>query len=390
MKIKRLDYCLFFVIVIFLIAGISFLATISAPASLKKFETTNYYLIHQLIWGFLPGILLGLFCFLIPLNFIRKISPFLLLANLIAFIALLLPQIGSRFWGATRWLDLGLFGFQPSEFFKIISILYLSSWLSGRLGRQSRETGILKTRKSSYGAKSDTSAGSRYGFKRVFLPFVVFLTIVAIALACQKDVSTLGIIGATALVIYFAAGTPIWHSFLIIIGAVSGLALLIKYETYRMSRLIVFLHPETDPMGIGFQMKQALITIGSGGLGGRGLGLSSQKFGFLPQSMSDSTFAIIAEELGFIGCIFLISLFLTFLWVGLMIAQRANDKFSQLAALGITFWIVIQGFVNIGSMIGLLPLTGIPLPFISYGGSHIVAELIGAGILLNIARHAKS
>ncbi|MBU3934911.1 putative lipid II flippase FtsW [Patescibacteria group bacterium] len=377
MRIKHLDYFLFFIIALFLIAGVSFLATISAPASLKRFETTNYYLIHQLVWGFLPGIILGFFFFLIPLSLLKKISPLLLLGNLIALVLVFLPQIGSRFWGASRWLDLGIINFQPSEFFKITSILYLSSWLKSRLGHQGRGTGILKNKKSFH------------SFKHVFLPFIVFLAVVVTALVFQKDVSTLGVIGATALVIYFAAGTPIWHCFLIIVAAVSGLVLLIKYEAYRMSRLIVFLHPETDPLGIGFQMKQSLIAVGSGGLGGRGLGLSSQKFGFLPQSMSDSTFAVIAEELGFIGCIFLILLFLTFLWAGLMVARRSDDKFCKLAALGITFWIVLQGFVNMGSMIGLLPLTGIPLPFISYGGSHIVAELIGMGVLLNIARHTK-
>ncbi|MBU4274729.1 putative lipid II flippase FtsW [Patescibacteria group bacterium] len=378
MKIKHLDYFLLFILALFLISGISFLATISAPASLKKFETTNYYLIHQLTHGFLPGIILGLVCFLIPLGFLRKISPIILLANLMALFLVFLPQIGSRIWGASRWLNFGIINFQPSEFLKISSILYLSSWLKNRLSYQHQGKGILKSKRV------------HYTFKQVFLPFLVFLAVISIILILQPDISTLGIIGVTALIIYFAAGTPVWHSFLIIIGAVSGLALLIKYEAYRMSRLIVFLHPEVDPMGIGFQMKQALISIGSGGLGGRGLGLSSQKFGFLPQSMSDSTFAIIAEELGFIGCVFLILLFLIFLWVGLMIARRADDKFSQLVALGITFWIVLQGFVNISSMIGILPLTGIPLPFISYGGSHIVAELIGVGILLNIARHNKS
>ena len=373
MKIKRLDFTLFFIVTVFIIAGIAFLATISAPASLEKFGTTNYYLIHQLKFGFLPGVLLGFFCFLIPLSFLRKISPLLLLVNLIAFAGLLIPQIASRFGGATRWLNfLGIFNFQPSEFFKIFSILYLSSWLKSRLTH--RKTGILKERKPSY------------SFKRVFLPFVIFLIAVAVAFVFQKDLSTLGIIGATALVIYFAAGTPLWHGFLIIGGAVFTFGLLIKYKAYRMSRIIVFLHPETDPLGIGFQLKQALIAIGSGGLYGRGLGFSSQKFGFLPHSMSDSTFAIIAEELGFLGCIVLIFLFLTFLWVGLMIVKRSDDKFCQLTALGITFWIVLQGFVNISSMIGLLPLTGIPLPFISYGGSHIVAELIAMGILLNIAR----
>ncbi len=377
MKIKHLDYFLLFIVALFLILGISFLATISASASFKKFGTTNYYLIHQLTYGFVPGIILGLIFFLIPLNFLRKISPLLIMGNLIALVLVFLPQIGGRFWGASRWVNFGAINFQPSEFLKITSILYLSSWLKNRLNYQARGAGILKSRKS------------YYNFKQVFLPFLVFLVVISIILILQPDISTLVIIGSIALIIYFAAGTPFWHNFLIVGVASSGLFLLVKYEAYRLSRIVVFLNPEIDPMGIGFQMKQALIAIGSGGFAGRGLGMSSQKFGFLPQSISDSTFAIFAEETGFVGCIILILLFLMFLWIGLMIARRTDDKFCQLVAWGITFWILLQGFVNIGSMIGILPLSGIPLPFISYGGSHIVSELIGVGILLNIARHIR-
>ena len=374
MKIKHLDYFLLFIVALFLILGISFLATISAPLSFKRFEITNYYLVHQLTRGFLPGIILGMVFFLIPLDFLRKKSPLLLFGNLIALV--LVFFIGDRFWGATRWLSFGIISFQPSEFFKITSILYLSSWLKNRLNYYERGTAVMKRKKLDY------------NFKRVFLPFLIFLAIIAIILTFQKDVSTLGIIGLTMLAIYFATGAPIWHSFLIIGGALSGLFLLVKYEAYRLSRFLVFLNPEIDPMGLGFQAKQAIIAVGSGGIAGRGLGMSSQ-IGYLPQSMSDSTFAIFAEETGFAGCILLILLFLIFLWLGLMISRRSNDKFSEFAALGITFWIVLQGFVNISSMTGISPLAGIPLPFISYGGSHIVSELIGVGILLNIARHSK-
>lgn len=161
---------------------------------------------------------------------------------------------------------------------------------------------------------------------------------------------------------------------------------LIKLAPYRAARLLVFLKPEIDPMGIGYQIKQALIAVGSGGISGLGLGMSQQRLGFLPQSISDSIFAILAEETGFIGCLILIFLFLIFLWRGFEIAKVSQNKFSQLAALGITSWITLQALTNIGSMIGILPLTGIPLPFISYGGSALVSELAGVGILLNISK----
>jgi cell division protein FtsW len=156
-----------------------------------------------------------------------------------------------------------------------------------------------------------------------------------------------------------------------------------------MKRILVFLNPGIDPMGMGYQMKQILITIGSGGIFGLGLGMSVQKFGWIPQTMSDSIFAIFAEETGFVGSVVLIFLFLLLLWRGFRIAKMSQNKFSQLLAMGISCWICIQAFINIGAMIGLLPLTGIPLPFISYGGSHMVAELIGIGILLNISKSSK-
>ena len=149
------------------------------------------------------------------------------------------------------------------------------------------------------------------------------------------------------------------------------------------------LNPLYDPMGLGYQLKQSLIAVGSGGIFGLGLGMSNQKFGFIPQTISDSVFAIFAEELGLIGSFLLIITFLFFLWRGFKIAKRSQDKFSKLFAIGFTVWISIQALVNIGAIIGILPLAGIPLPFISYGGSHIAVELIGAGILLNISKSSR-
>ena len=188
---------------------------------------------------------------------------------------------------------------------------------------------------------------------------------------------------------YFLASTPIYHTILIFLIGVGGLSLLIKTSTYRFHRFITFLHPEIDPMGIGYQIKQALIAVGSGGIFGQGLGANLEKRSFLPHPMSDSIFAILAEETGFLGSFIIILLFLIFAWRGFYIGRKSEDKFSQLTALGITFWIVIQAFINIGVMLGILPLTGIPLPFFSYGGSALIAELIGIGILLNISQYSK-
>jgi cell division protein FtsW len=253
--------------------------------------------------------------------------------------------------------------------------LYLSAWISNRQ--------IDKTKKDIVSHAKNTI----YNITYILLPFLLLLSIISIILIMQPDLSTLGIIGLTLLAIYFGSKTPVWHTIFIILGAIGGLIALIKFEPYRLGRLLVFLHPETDPLGIGFQVKQSLIAIGSGGFFGKGLGLSYQKFGFLPQAMTDSVFAVLGEETGIVGSTILIILFLLFLWFGFRIAKDSTDKFSKFTALGITFWITLQAFINISSAIGIWPLAGIPLPFFSYGGSHLLTELAGVGLLLNISKN---
>ncbi|MBI2050119.1 MAG: putative lipid II flippase FtsW [Candidatus Staskawiczbacteria bacterium] len=350
---KHPNYYLFFLVTVLVILGILFLSTISASVSMRIFKNTNYFLIHQL-YLLLAGMALAALAYKLPLNYLKKISPYLLLFNLVLLILVFLPPIGVKFGGANRWINLGLFTFQPSELLKITAILYLAALLSN---------------------------------KRVFIPFLILLAVISLILVLQPDVSTLGIIGSTLLLMYFFAGTPFWHTVLIFLTAIAGLFALIKFEPYRFDRWLIFLHPETDPLGKGLQVKQSLIAIGSGGFFGKGWGMSSQKFGFLPQAMSDSLFAIWGEETGIIGSLLLVVLFSFFLLLGVKIAKSSRDSFSQLTAFGITFWIIIQTFLNIAANLGILPLAGIPLPFFSYGGSHLVVELIGVGILLNISKN---
>ena len=362
---KYPDYILLAVVVILICLGIIILASVSAPVSQERFGITYYFLSRHFVFLVL-GIILAYFAFKIRLDFLKKIAPILLLINLVLLAMVFLPGIGLEISGARRWINIGgVISFQPSEFLKLTFILYLASWLSSRTSNKRAE---------------------KDGISQTFIAFLIVIGLISLFLIFQPDISTLGIIVLVAYLMYFSAKTPFWHSILIILIGSGALFALIKLASYRFDRLLVFLDPGLDPMGIGFQIKQSLIAIGSGGILGTGFGMGIQKFGFLPGAISDSVFALFAEETGFVGGVILIFLFLIFLWQGFRISRLSQDKFFQFTALGITAWIVIQGFINISSMIGLLPLTGIPLPFISYGGSALIVTLVGVGILLNISK----
>ncbi len=361
------DYILLSVIVILIILGILILFSVSASISQAKFGKTYYFLNHQLLFGLVPGLILAFLAFKIRLDFFKKWALILLLSNLVLMLLVFFPKIGIESGGAARWIGLGKLTLQPSEFLKITFIIYLAAWLSSR------------------GAKEKLK-NSRKIFNQTFIAFLSLILIIAFLLLLQPNFSTLGIIILTGILMYFLSNTPLWQISLIILLGGASLIPLLKIAPYRAERLLIFLNPELDPMGKGYQLKQALIAVGSGGIFGLGLGMSQQKFGFLPQTFSDSVFAIFSEETGFIGGLFLILLFMVFFWRGFKIGLNSKNKFSQILAFGITFYVVIQAFVNIGSMLGIVPVTGIPLPFIGYGGSHLIAELIGVGILLNISK----
>jgi len=370
-NIQRPDYILLGTIITLISLGILILASISAPLSQERFGNSSYYLVHQIKYGLIAGIILGFLAYKISLAFLKKWSFVLLLLNLIFLGLVFLPDIGLEKGGASRWIDLGFISFQPSEFLKISFIIYLAAWLS--------RSGI----KTEHPKKKIVVEK----ISERLAPFLIIIGLISLFLILQPDVSTLGIIILVAILMYFSVGTPFWHSAFMVLAGLSALALLIKTAPYRFNRILALFKPEIDPMGISYQIKQSMIAIGSGGIFGLGLAMSYQKFGFLPQSMSDSIFSIYAEETGFIGSLFLILLFLFFFWRGYKLFKKNSDDFSRLLTLGICSWISIQALIHIGSMIAILPLTGIPLPFISYGGSHLLAEMIGVGILLNISKN---
>lgn len=369
MKRGHLDYILVGVFLILLVFGVLILYSVSAPFSQEKFNYTFYYLRRQFLLGFLPGIILFFLALKIPLDFLKKAIPVLFLINLLFLAMVFLPKFGVEIGGARRWVSLGFITFQPSEFLKISFIIYLAAWLIKK--------DVFENRKGK----------QEEGGKVKLLAFLAIVGTIVGILIYQPDFSTMALIVVVGILMFFASKTPIKSTVIILLFILICFAILFRLAPYRMARFKVFLNPEIDPLGSGYQLRQSLIAVGSGGISGLGLGMSHQKLGFLPHPLADSIFAVFAEETGFVGAFILILLFLLLCWRGIEISKKSSNEFQQLMALGITAWITLQTFWHIGALIGILPLSGIPLPFISYGSSHLITEFVGVGLLLNISKN---
>jgi len=361
MRLKSVDKTLLITVIALSVFGLIVISSASVVMSYNKFGYNHYYLFHQFLYGFLPGILLLFLIQKIDYRILKKYAPLFLIITLLLLVVVFIPGLGYGLKGADRWIVIAGISIQPSEFIKLTFILYLAAWLE-------------KNKKD------------KENFSRSLTPFVIIILVISFPLIMQPDIGTLSIIIFTAVIMYFMSGIKISHIFILATGGIMGLLLLIKIAPYRMNRFMVFLHPELDPQGIGYQINQALLAIGSGGFLGLGFGKSRQKFNYLPEPIGDSVFAITGEELGFIGLFVLLTLFLIFALKGYKIASKAPDDFGRLVAVGITSWIIFQTFMNVAAITSLIPLTGIPLPFISYGGSALITSLIGCGILLSISR----
>lgn len=356
-QIRNNQWIIISLSLVLIFVGLLILAMTSAPTALAKYGSSYYYLKRQLLHGIIPGLILGFIAYKLPLNRFRKLTPYLFMANLGLLILLFLPYFGKMLGGSRRWLNLGPISFQPSELLKISFILYFSHIAAEFVGRKE--------------------------YRKLFLTFIVLIVVMGILMILQPDLSTLGIIVAVALTIYFASEMPIGN--IIMLGTIIflGFLALTRFSSYRLTRLLTFLDPDRAPLSAVYQIKQMLYAIGSGGLFGLGLGFSRQKFGFLPHSISDSIFAIIAEEVGFIGSVVLILLFVAWIWFGIRLAMNRSNHYHYLISIGIIAWFAMQAFVHIAANLRLIPLTGMPLPFISYGGSALASQIIGIGFLLN-------
>jgi cell division protein FtsW len=341
--------------------GLLMVSSASVVESYQATQSNTYYFTRQAIFA-----LFGLLAWFVIQKFdYHKLKPLATIGlgiSIVLLLAVFIPGLGFSAGGSRRWLGAGDLTLQVTEALKLGLIIYLAYWFE------------LK--------------GSRVrGFYSTLLPFVLLLAILGGLIMAQPDMGTTVVVAGIALAMYFAAGANPTHFTGVIVGGVLVAWGLIKAAPYRAARFLTFLNPERDPLGAGYHINQALIALGSGGILGLGFGHSRQKFDFLPEASSDSIFAVIGEELGMLGVMFLVILPLAiFVWRGLKIAKNAPDAFGRLTALGLTVWIGWQAVINIGAISGLMPLTGVPLPFISQGGSSLVFILIAAGVLLNISR----
>jgi cell division protein FtsW len=359
------DYVLLILTGIIIFFGLLMLSSATSVKGFQEQGDTYYFIKQQITRGLIPGAILYLLFIRIPFIKLKKFNWLWLAATLVLLTVVFIPGLRVIINGSKSWVSIAGVTLQTSEMAKLTFIIYLAIWLESK-------------------QKSITD------FRHTFIPFLILLGIVCGLILLQPDMGTMLIFLMVATIMYFTAGMKLAH--IGILAGLSGLvvAVMVKLAPYRLERLVTFLHPDFDTQGAGYQLKQALIAVGSGGWFGLGLGQSRQKFNYLPEVAADSIFAIIAEEWGFIFCLFLLALYLMVCVRGLRIAKHAPDTFSKLVTTGIISWITIQSVVNIGAIIGVMPLTGLPLPFISLGGSNLAVVMMALAIVTNISKYTKT
>lgn len=359
-----MDYWLLGMVIILSLIGMLMLASASVVISTDKFADPYYMIKRQILFGFIPGFVLLAVFSKIDYKLWQKYATPLYILSVIALILVFVPGLGFMHGGGKRWITLGFTTLQPSEFAKLGLTIFLSAW---------------------FVKKGEDIRNFTYGF----IPFLMLLGIIAVLIILEPDIGTLSVIIVTSVAIAFAARTKITHLFLLFLAGLSGFWALIHKATYRLNRITTFWDSSVDTRGMSYQIHQALIAIGSGGWFGLGLGQSRQKYKYLPEVTSDSIFAIIAEELGFIVTALILLLFFLFLYRIYKIGRASEDSFAKYVSAGIMAWLGYQTLINVGSMIKLVPLTGLPLPFVSFGSSALWVIMIGIGIVLNISKFTR-
>jgi cell division protein FtsW len=351
------------IVVLLCVLGLVMVMSASSVVGLYQFGSTWYFVKRQAIW-LLIGLVVLVVTMRIDYHAWRRLAVPILGGSTVLLVLVLIPGVGREVYGSTRWLGYGPVQIQPSEFAKLGLLLFVADLLARRVHRMRDLHVTLK-------------------------PVLIVTGVVVGLVLLQPNLGTTMVIGAIVVAMLFVAGAPLLPLGSVAVGGAllaGGLALA---APYRRARLLGFREPWSDPLGAGYQTIQSLVGIAQGGLAGVGLGASRSKWGFLPFAHTDFVFAIIAEETGLIGASVVVLLFVALCWLGIVVALRAPDAFGMLLAAGVTTWLSVQAFVNIGAVIGILPITGVPLPFVSFGGSSMLATMAATGILLNVARHAR-
>lgn len=362
-RARSLDPVILGMTAFLLIFGLAMLLSATGPLAVQRTGDSLFYVKNQLVKGILPG-LVGFF--FLGFTDYRRWKPFALGALILSIVLLLLvyiPGVGIELGGARGWVRLAGIQFQPSELVKLTFLVYLSAWLASRRGGDAHqlETGLL--------------------------PFLGAVGSVMVLLILQPDTGSMMIVVSTSLILYFLSGAPlVWFTGLCVAGA-GLLAALIKFSPYRAARFMIFLRPDLDPKGIGYHINQAILAIGSGGWLGVGYGQSRQKFLYLPEVEADSIVAVMAEEMGFLFMVFFTVAYGVLVWRCFKIAKESRDPFGSYIAAGVGCILSIQFLMNIGSMTGLMPITGVTLPFISHGGTAMTVLLLALGLVAGIPRH---
>ena len=357
------DKIIIIVVGAILIFGLIMLSSASSVVAYIKFSDSYYYFKHQL-FGLSLGLIAFWFFSRVDYHLWKRYAFWFLIFSVTLLLLVFIPGLSAHYGKARSWISIFGFSLQPSEFVKLSFLLYLAAWLERR-GKRLED------------------------FSQGIGPFVFVLGIIALLMVLQPDIGTLSIIATTSVMVYFVAGGKIRHVIGIILFGVFGFVTLVYFTPYQMDRFKCLMDPNYSSQDVCYQINQSLIAIGSGGILGRGFGASRQKFFYLPEVYSDSIFVIISEETGLIFSVALVLLFLILFYRGAMVAKRAPDGFGQILAIGIVSWFIIQVIFNIGGMVNILPMTGVPLPFISYGGSAILASLAAVGILVNISKQTR-
>ncbi|QQG41172.1 MAG: putative lipid II flippase FtsW [Candidatus Woesebacteria bacterium] len=350
---KKIDKKFFWLILSFVVVGLIAVADVSAPQALNAYGDKFFLLRQQVVWAAI-GVVALIITMNIHYSFWEKVATPFFFLSVFFLLIVLLPHLSFAALGARRWISIGSFNFQPSELVKLSLAMYLAK-----------------------------IATKNKGPAAYFVPLVIVTGLIML----QPDLGTTLVVATIGLSQIFISGMNLSYFFGALVAGALGTIGLILASPYRRDRLLTFFETTSDPLGKGYHIRQILLALGSGGIFGVGLGASRQKYLFLPEASTDSIFAVIAEELGLIGSVVIIFLYAYLFVKGVRIAKRAPDKFSKILAIGIVAWISGQAFLNIASMVSFTPLTGIPLPFLSYGGTSLVMILSACGILLNISKY---